>query len=374
MKVLQVHDFVAPGNSRSGLDMCRQLLRRGHEVHVMGAVGPLGPPADIPSHTYPWANGSGIVGRLLYARRMNREIFERALEGFEPDVLFFMQPLCTNQVLRSPRAGGRRRAYHFFSPWAREWEIEHGARVPSALWAAVNTDLRRASERKALDRVGRVLCASRFMRDQLLQQHPDYPADRITILPGAVDLEQFRPAAGQRSDERFTIFTMRRHVRRMGLDLLIRAAALLPAVRLVVGGDGPERGALDALAGGLGLRDRVEFIGYVPDEALPRLYSEADLVVLPTRALEGFGLVLIEAMACGTPAMGTRVGGIPEVLEPLDPGLVIPEASVEAIAASIRAFMNDDGRRRDLRARCRPYVAERFGWDVVAPILVEALS
>ena len=97
-------------------------------------------------------------------------------------------------------------------------------------------------------------------------------------------------------------------------------------------------------------------------------------MVLPTRELEGFGLVLIEAMACGTPAMGTRIGGIPEVLEGLDPRLVIPEATPAAIASAIEAYRNDAKRRRSLESRCRDYVVERFGWSKIAPVLEEALS
>lgn len=370
LKILQIHDYVAPGNSRSGLDMCRRLIERGHEVRVMGGVGELGP-ADgavvdgIAFHTYPFGRDRGTLGYLMYSRRMNRDVFERVLGGFQPDVLFFMQPLCTNGVMRSPAARERRRAYHFFSPWAREWEIANDA---GGMWRALNVAFRRRSERKALDAVGRVMCASRYMRSQLLEQHADYPADRITILSGAVDVERFRPT-GPKLNGPFTVFTMRRLVRRMGVDLLIEAVRRLPNVRLVVGGDGPERAALESQADG-----RAEFLGYVPDNELPKRYSEADLVVLPTRELEGFGLVLIEAMACGTPAMGTRIGGIPEVLEGLDPRLVIPEPTPDAIAAAIESFRSDATWRRSLESRCRDYVVERFGWPKIAPILEAALS
>lgn len=373
MKVLQVHDFVAPGNSRAGLDMCRVLADRGHDVHVMGAVGPLGPPTEFPSHTYPHIEGQGALAHLLRVRRMNREVFERTLDTFHPDALFFMQPLCTNMVLRSPRANGQKRLYHFFSPWAREYLVDRGIVEPSP-WEALHMHLRRSSERKALNSVSRVLCASHYMKSQLLEQHPDYPADRITILSGAVDARRFAPTPDRRANDRFTVFTMRRLVYRMGLDLLIVAMAHLPEADLVIGGVGPELENLLSLAESHGVENRVRFVGQVPDAELPRLYTEADLVVLPTRDLEGFGLVLIEAMACGTPAMGTRVGGIPEVLEPLDPKLVIPARFPEAIADTIRRYMQDRDWQRSLRERCRSYVLERFSWDVVAPVLIGALS
>ena len=346
----------------------------------MGGVGDLGPEDGatldgITFHTYPFGTGRGTLGYLGYSRKMNRDVFERTIQSFPADVLFFMQPLSTNAVMRSPLAQGARRAYHFFSPWAREWKIgtsRNGER--SGLWAAMNVTFRRMSERKALNHVVRVLCASRYMKSQLLEQHPAYPEARITILSGAVDVGQFRPIPVQRSEDQFTIFTMRRLVHRMGLDLLIRAVHAIPNAHLVIGGNGPERESLQALVAELNLGDRISFVGYVPDAELPRRYTEADLVVLPTRQLEGFGLVLIEAMACGTPAMGTNIGGIPEVVGPLDPDLVIPEPTVEAITASINRYRDDLDWQRSLRERCRDYVVDRFSWEKIIPVLEEALS
>jgi glycosyltransferase involved in cell wall biosynthesis len=145
----------------------------------------------------------------------------------------------------------------------------------------------------------------------------------------------------------------------MGIDLLLRAAARVPGLQVVVGGDGPLRGELEALAASL--KVPAKFVGYVPDDDLPALYRAADLFVLPTRALEGFGLVAIEAMACGTPALGTPVGAIPEVLGPL--GLVFRDVTVEAIEEGLRRFF--DARDPDLGKRCREHVAARYDWGRV---------
>jgi glycosyltransferase involved in cell wall biosynthesis len=155
----------------------------------------------------------------------------------------------------------------------------------------------------------------------------------------------------------------------MGIDLLIRAAAEVPGLQVVIGGDGPLRGELEALAKSLNVPAR--FLGYVKDEDLPALYRAADLFVLPTRALEGFGLVAIEAMACGTPAMGTPVGAIPEVLGPLK--LVFEDVTPQAIAGGIRRFLAE--RDAALPERCRAHVAAHYDWskivEKVETILVE---
>jgi glycosyltransferase involved in cell wall biosynthesis len=145
----------------------------------------------------------------------------------------------------------------------------------------------------------------------------------------------------------------------MGVDLLLEAAPGLKEATLVVGGDGPMRPDLEARAAALGVSAR--FTGYVKDEDLPWLYRAADVFILPTRELEGFGLVAIEAMACGTPALGTPVGAIPEVLGPL--GLVLEAATPAAIAAGLRRFFAQDP--GPLEERCRRHVAERYDWAKV---------
>jgi glycosyltransferase involved in cell wall biosynthesis len=109
----------------------------------------------------------------------------------------------------------------------------------------------------------------------------------------------------------------------MGLEILLRAFRLLarevPDLHLAIGGSGPLEGMLRALRGSLGLSDRVRFLGYVPEAALPGLYAAADLFVLPTEQLEGFGLVTVEALACGTPVVGTPVGATRRASLGIDP-------------------------------------------------------
>ena len=356
MRVLHVHDFIAPGNSRFGIDMDRLLAARGHEVHLLAAVGGRGP-ADGASidgvryHTYPHPSG-GLLSRYRAARRHNAERF-RGLGRF--DVLVLNQPLCANAILDLPEAEGVPRVYWFISPWAAEWKAEH----PGAFAGWLQAGLRRRQEAKALARCDAVLVESEFIRGRLRAEHPWLPEGKVTLVPGAVDLTRFTPE-GPKADlgPGPVVLTVRRHVERMGIDLLIRAAALC-GVSLVIGGEGPRRAELEDLARSLGVR--AKFVGFVPDEELPGFYRGADLFVLPTRELEGFGLVAIEAMACGTPAMGTPVGAIPEVLGPL--GLLFDAATPEAIAAGLRRFFAE--RDPALPKRCRDHVAARYDWAKV---------
>ena len=121
---------------------------------------------------------------------------------------------------------------------------------------------------------------------------------------------------------------------------MIKAVSLLPRhVELTIGGEGPLRKDLTGLIRELGLQNRVGLAGHVPDAELARFYSSADWFVLPTAALEGFGLVILESLSCGTPVLGTRVGAIPEVLSGFDPDWIIDRATPESIAAGIRSAL-----------------------------------
>jgi glycosyltransferase involved in cell wall biosynthesis len=154
----------------------------------------------------------------------------------------------------------------------------------------------------------------------------------------------------------------------MGVDLLIEAMAAVRArdhtATLVIGGDGPLAPALRAQARRLGLDGAVRFVGFVPEADLAAYYGAADASVVPTRALEGFGLVTLESLACGTPVIGTPVGATPEVLGALDPALLAEAPTSEALARAILALLARTDRDA-LAARCRAHT-EGYGWDRIA--------
>jgi glycosyltransferase involved in cell wall biosynthesis len=172
------------------------------------------------------------------------------------------------------------------------------------------------------------------------------------------------------------VVTLRNLEPRMGLLELLRAMpavrAAHPDVHLVVAGTGPLAPALQAETTGLGLTGAVRFAGFVPEADLPAFYGAADLFVLPTQALEGFGLVTLESLACGTPVAGTPIGATPELLEPLDPALVFDGASSDSIARGlIRVLARGDA--EPLRERARAYTAA-FTWDSVAAAFENELA
>jgi len=205
------------------------------------------------------------------------------------------------------------------------------------------------------------------------------PSSRITVAPCGVDLDLFTPdgPVEERGAEH-RILSVGRLVPRKGVDLVIRALALLREtglddVELVVAGgsDGsgvrsdPEIARLAAIADECGVRDRVRFLGQVPQERMPALMRSADAVVCAPW-YEPFGIVPLESMACGTPVVAAAVGGLIDTVVHGATGLHVPPRDPEAIAGALRELLPDAARLAAYGAAGRARVEVRYSWDRVA--------
>jgi D-inositol-3-phosphate glycosyltransferase len=195
------------------------------------------------------------------------------------------------------------------------------------------------------------------------------------VIPCGVDLRAFTPGdAGDRvearralgmDDDTPTLLFVGRLDPIKGIDLLLESVALLrtPARLLVVGGDpagDPEVERLRARTEALGVADRVRFPGAVPQRDLPRYYRAADALVVASR-YESFGLVAVEALACGLPVIASAAGGLPTIVCDGENGLLAPWRYAEAFAERIEALLGDPALMARLRCAARPSV-ERFDW------------
>ena len=117
----------------------------------------------------------------------------------------------------------------------------------------------------------------------------------------------------------------------------------------------------------LGVENHVKFTGFVPEDELPDYYRMADLFILPTRELEGFGLVTLEAMACGVPVLGTPVGGTQEILGKFDPNFLFKDITADSmadlIADNYRIIKDNPGKWAEISRRCRKFVEDHYSWD-----------
>jgi glycosyltransferase involved in cell wall biosynthesis len=146
-------------------------------------------------------------------------------------------------------------------------------------------------------------------------------------------------------------------IERKAHDLVIAAMRMLPQYALLVIGEGPEKSALEAQVAGLGLASRVRIVGAVPHERLRDYYVAADALVLAS-SREGWPNVLLEAMACGTPAVASNIWGNPEAVASPEAGRLMPERSAAGIAEAVRQLFSCPPDR----AATRRY-AERYSWD-----------
>lgn len=258
--------------------------------------------------------------------------------------------------------GGPPRIRTFHGPWSEE-----GVAADAA--GGAKTRLREGLELLSLARADLVLVLSRFSAAQLRRR--GVPDAKVRIVPGFVDAERFTAAGARRPRSRTgtapLLVANRRLTPRTGVNRLLEAVALLPpryqTVRLEILGDGPQRADLQQQAVMLGLGERVRFRGRVSDRELSTSLSQADLAVIPTLALEGFGLSTIEALWHGTQVLVTPAGANPEIVRDLDPELVARGTDADALASAIVNLLD---RRDDWDAvRAREYVRERFSLDRV---------
>ncbi len=262
---------------------------------------------------------------------------------------------------------------HFHGPWAAESGAEGQGGLQERMKAAI--------EGLVYRRASRLIVLSEAFRQELIRRYR-IPAERVRIVPGGVDTQRFHMEVGRREAreqlgwpvDRPVMVAVRRHVRRMGLEELIDAVGGVkgrhPDVLLMLGGTGPISGELRQRISEKGLEQSVRLLGRVPDEQLPLVYRAADLSVVPTQMLEGFGLITLESLASGTPVLVTPVGGLPETLMPFAPQCVFPDKTAEAMANTLDEVLRG-ARTLPSEADCRAYAIGNFAWETIAAKVVD---
>jgi glycosyltransferase involved in cell wall biosynthesis len=147
-----------------------------------------------------------------------------------------------------------------------------------------------------------------------------------------------------------------------GHDELLAALADLPAARLVVAGDGDDRGRLEARARSLGLEDRAAFTGFVSEATLAALYSRCAAFVMPSRG-EGFGLVYLEAMRAGKPVVAARGSAAEEIVVDGVTGLLVDPEDRAALAGAVAALLDDPEKAERMGMAGRERYRDEFGWE-----------
>lgn len=185
---------------------------------------------------------------------------------------------------------------------------------------------------------------------------------KVFIIPNGVDVRKFRPDLAKERED-FTVLYVGRLINQKGVDTLIRAMKDVNGELWIIG-RGPKRKKLENLAKKLGIGEKVKFLGFVPDDVLPEYMCKCHVLVLPSR-WEPFGMVLLEAMACGRPVIGSRVGGIPEIIKDGENGFLFEPLDHRELAMKLELLREDEGLRKKLGANARRSVEEGYSWEIV---------
>lgn len=212
-----------------------------------------------------------------------------------------------------------------------------------------------------------IISISQEMEKQLTERYHLSP-QKITTIPHGVDTNQFEMSDEchpEVSDNKLTLLFVGRLVSRKGVDLAIDALAASQEeeVELLIAGTGRLETDLKQQVAALGIEDHVNFLGYVPEEDLPLLYSSADATLFMSN-YEGFGLVFLESMAAGTPVIGPPVGGIPDLIEDGVSGF-ITERTVSSVSNCIDELSRDKNRLKSMSDAALE-AAEYRDWNYIA--------
>jgi glycogen(starch) synthase len=256
---------------------------------------------------------------------------------------------------------------HFHGPWGRESVLEGASqRMAQAKQAVERVIYRRGAFVIALSRAGATLLHESY------GIHPE----RIRVIPGGVSSSSFIGEEKSQARERLgwpadkpIVLLVRRLTRRMGLEDVIAAAIeirrRIQGVLVLIGGTGPLAGDLQSRISAAGVEGTVQLLGFIPDSLLPFAYRAADITVIPSIALEIFGLVAIESLAAGTPVLVTPVGGLPETVGRLSPQCVLPAIGERAVAEGVVAAL-DGSMRLPSSEECTRFAKENYHWSNIA--------
>ncbi len=355
------------GERQGGLNRCfSQLLKHlpGVGVKARGLV--------VGSSRVEKETEGGTIGFAL----PNAALFRRVLRGRKAGLRILREEntdlIATHFALYGisllDRLGGFPTVIHFHGPWAAETGAEGKSSLASKVQAAM--------EHLVYVRGRRVIVLSSAFGKELVERYR-IPEELIRLIPGGIDHERFnsritRAEAREQlawPTDRPIVLAVRRQVRRMGLENLIDAARQVrrkvPDVLILLAGSGPIFGELRQRIGEYGLEENVRLLGHVDDADLPSAYRAADLSIVPSQALEGFGMIILESLASGTPVLVTPVGGLPEVMRPFAPECVLEGTSSEIISDALSEFLSGKRVLPSSHA-CRKYAATNFSWPVIA--------
>jgi glycosyltransferase involved in cell wall biosynthesis len=368
--------------------IAKHVAARGHEVHIVAPWHPRitrGKSEDgVFFHFFKYAPVPAL-NVFGYAAGLHADV---RLRG----AAWLAAPLAmTAGWFKAMRVAQKRRATVMHGHWVVPGGVIAAAARPalplvvslhgSDVFVAERVAPARLAARRVFDRAGFVTACSQDLAERAIALGAH--ADRLEVVPYGVDTARFKPAPGNRdalraslgvTDNAPLLFTARRLVRKKGFEYLIDALPLIdahPDARLAIAGAGDLELELRARARTAGIADRVHFLGDLPQDAVGAWFAAAEVAIVPSVRddsgnVDGLPNTVLEALASGTPLVGTPAGGIASVIEDGQTGVIVPERDARALATAIGGLLDDPDRRARLGRAGREAVEVRFGWDGAA--------
>jgi glycosyltransferase involved in cell wall biosynthesis len=243
--------------------------------------------------------------------------------------------------------------------------------------------LLRSYEKKLMNRSDALIAVSKYTVDELTELY-GIDEKKIHVIYNGVDVQKFKPRSnrdelrrefGLEEENKIVLFVGRLYHRK-GLELLLRSIPSVlqefSDVKFVISGKGfkQKEESLRNLAKQLDIENHVTFMGYVPDEKLPNLYSASDIFVLPA-IYENFPFAILEAQATGLPVISTKVGGIPEFLVDNENGFLIDAGDSAQLTQRVLALLQDPKLAKEMGMRGRKLIEEKFSWRLITSQVID---
>jgi glycosyltransferase involved in cell wall biosynthesis len=331
-------------------------IAAGHEAAVLSVVDPLLPDLQrTPRDDVPWFTAEIPPHKPVSWRHLER----------------LVRPARGSAEFQAKLRRWRPHIVNSHAVWCRLETIVHACRAIGVPFIQSNNGmLPREPDEISLDAMRGASAVTVVSQADKHYFEKLSPAMRgANIICNGVDTEAAAAATPLRRERPYIFCAARLSLFRKAIDLLIEAFALVapryPELDLIIAGDGPDREQVETTILQAGMGKRVELLGAWPHEKLWALYKGAKLFAMPSRFPEGVPLVFLEAMACGTPVIGTRSGGTPEVVPDGSVGILLERNEPEQWAAAMCSLLDNSELRKQMGERGRA-VAEEFSWPKVA--------
>ncbi len=230
-------------------------------------------------------------------------------------------------------------------------------------------------EKKTYQLADKIICISKDTAQEVTNTY-NIAKEKVIVIPCCVDTAKYYPIKNSAKIPNSILF-VGRHDKRKGISFLIKSAALAlktnQNLKVFIGGTGPQLQNHINLANSLKIMNNVKFLGHIPEEKLNQWYNQVEIVIVPS-VFEGFGLTVIEAMAAGTPVIGTNVSGIRSTIKHMITGLLVPFNDIISMTESINTLMENHNLRNSISKAALKEVISNYSAENISEKYIEEIS